>query len=127
MTVYRTSTPSAARLAADRRGHRAETMAAWWLRLHGYRIVARRVRTRVGEIDLIARRGKVLAFVEVKARDRLDNALAALHPAAMTRIAAAANALTERYGRGCTTFRIDAVIVVRGQWPRHYRDVWRGE
>jgi putative endonuclease len=116
-----------ARLAADRRGRHAETIAAWWLRLHGYRIVGRRVRTRVGEIDLVVRSGKLLAFVEVKARDRLDNALAALHPAAMTRIAAAANALTERYGRGRKTFRIDAVIIVRGQWPRHYRDVWRGE
>ena len=118
---------SLSRLAADRRGRRAETLAAWWLRLHGYRIVARRVRTRVGEIDLVARRGKTLAFVEVKARDRLDNALAALHPAALARIAAAANALTDRYGGGCTTIRIDAVIIVRGQWPRHYRDIWRGE
>ena len=116
-----------ARLAADRRRRHAETIAAWWLRQHGYRIVARRVRTRVGEIDLVVRRGKLLAFIEVKARNRLDNALAALHSGVVLRIAAAANALTEHCGGGCTSFRIDAVIIVRGQWPRHYRDVWRGE
>ena len=115
-----------ARLAAERRGRRAESIAAWWLRLHGYRIIARRVRTHVGEIDLVARRGGTLAFIEVKARDRLDNALAALHPAALARVARAANALTDRYGRGCTTVRIDAVLIVRGHWPRHYRGVWRG-
>jgi len=114
------------RLAAERRGRRAETIAAWWLRLHGWRIVARRVRTPVGEIDLVARRGGTVVFVEVKARDRLDNALAALHPAALARVARAAAALANRYGAGCSTLRIDAVVIVPGCWPRHLRDVWRG-
>lgn len=118
---------AAARIAADRRGRRGETIAAWWLRLKGYRILAARVRTPVGEVDLVARRGGTLAFVEVKSRDRLDIALAALHPLALARVARAATALVGRYGQGCDTIRIDAVLVVPGRLPRHLRSIWRGE
>jgi hypothetical protein len=60
------------RRSAWLRGRRAEWLAAWWLRLKGYRILARDLRTPVGEIDLIARRGRVLALVEVKARPSLE-------------------------------------------------------
>ncbi|MFW5833612.1 MAG: YraN family protein, partial [Pseudomonadota bacterium] len=54
--------------STDRRGHDAEARAAWWLRLKGFRILACRYRTPVGEIDLVARRGRLLVFVEVKYR-----------------------------------------------------------
>jgi len=114
-----------ARVRADARGRRAETIAAWWLRLKGYRVLGRRVRTRVGEIDLIVRRGRTLAFVEVKARDHLDKALAAIHPAAQQRLAKAAQSLLVKYGQGCDTVRVDAVLVVPGQWPRHLKSIWR--
>ena len=60
--------PSRRRRDAERRGKRGEGWAAWYLRLKGYRIVGRRVRTPLGEIDIIARRGRVTAFVEVKSR-----------------------------------------------------------
>lgn len=56
------------RLGAELFGRRGETLAAWYLRLKGYRIVATRVKTPVGEIDLIARRFGTTAFIEVKAR-----------------------------------------------------------
>lgn len=115
------------RIRADTRGRRAETIAAWWLRLKFYRIVGRRVRTYAGEIDLVARRGRTLALVEVKARDHLDKALAALHPVARERIARAARSLTAKYGRGCDTVRIDAILVVPGHWPRHIESIWREE
>ena len=59
---------SKARKRAESRGRRAEWIAVWWLRLFGYRVLARRARQRVGEIDIVARRGRTLAFVEVKAR-----------------------------------------------------------
>ena len=59
-------------------GRWAESLAAWSLRLRGYRIVARRFRTPLGEIDLIAQRGRLVAFVEVKARTDLEQALVAL-------------------------------------------------
>ena len=105
------SNDSAARRKNDRRGRRAETIAAWYLRAKGYKVIARRVRTPVGEIDIIARHGDSLIFVEVKARATLDSAIFALHPAALRRIEAASRVLAPRYGNGCTTTRIDAVLV----------------
>jgi putative endonuclease len=56
------------RRRAYRFGHWAETLCVWWLRLGGYRVLARRYKTPVGEIDIVARRGATLAFIEVKAR-----------------------------------------------------------
>ena len=58
------------RAAAEARGRKAERRAAWWLRLHGWRILGERLRVPVGEVDLVARRGRTVAFIEVKWRDR---------------------------------------------------------
>lgn len=130
MTLAKPRPDSAARRRNDRRGRRAEAIAAWWLRLKGYQIVARRVRTRVGEIDIIARQHDTLVFVEVKARATLDSAVFALHPAALRRINAAARVLAPAYARGCTTTRIDAVLVQPWRFPVHMvavvqeRDGW---
>ena len=115
------------RVRADRRGRRAETVAAWWLRLQGYAILARRLRTPAGEIDLIARRGRTLIFVEVKARETYDAAAWALRQGDLRRVARAAENLVARYGRDCTTVRIDAVVVLPWTWPRQLRSVWRGD
>ena len=117
-----------ARQRAESRGRRAERVAAWWLRLKGYRILAMRVRTPLGEIDLVARRGRTLIFVEVKARDRLDIAQQALHPSARARIERATRLVMARFGRATdVAVRIDAVLVVPGAWPRHIEAIWRGE
>ena len=110
---------NAARRRNEVRGRNAETIAAWFLRAKGYRILARRARTHVGEIDLVARRGDTLVFVEVKARRALDSAVIALHPAALRRIEAAARVLAPHYARGCTTTRIDAVLVQPWRLPVH--------
>jgi putative endonuclease len=106
-------------------GRRAESVAALFLRLKGYRILARRVRTPAGEIDLIARHGDSLIFVEVKARATLDSAVFALHPAARQRIVAASRVLAPRYAGGCTTTRIDAVLVRPWALPVHMIAIWR--
>ena len=114
------------RQRAEQGGRRAETIAAWWLRLKGWAILARRVKLRVGEVDLIARRGRVLAFVEVKARANVDEAALALDDYRLRRVAAAAEALAHRYARDGDDLRIDAIFVVPGRLPRHVQNVWRG-
>lgn len=116
----------ARRRAAEQGGRIAETLAGWRLQLAGYRILARRFRCGAGEIDLIARRGQVLAFVEVKARGSRDAARTALAPAAMRRISAAAIVYAGRHGLGELNWRYDLVTVV-GLWPRHERDIFRPE
>ncbi len=114
------------RKRAERGGRRAETLAALWLRLKGWRIVARRVRTPVGEIDLIARRGRTLAFVEVKARATAREAELSLDDWRLRRVARAAEALIPRYARDDDITRIDAMFIVPGKLPKHLEDVWRG-
>ncbi len=115
------------RRRAESWGRRAETLAAWWLRLKGYRILARRVRTPVGEVDLIARRGRTLIFVEVKARFDVASAAASITYVNQRRISRAANALLARYGRGCEAIRIDAVLITPWRTPRHVVGAWVGE
>ena len=116
----------ARRRAAERRGGRAETMASWWLRLRGYRILARGFRAPVGEIDLIAKRGRVLAMVEVKARPTLDQARQAISPRQRDRIARAALAFLQQHPvLRRLSLRYDALLLVPGRWPRHIRDAWR--
>jgi putative endonuclease len=103
----------------ERSGRRAETLAAWWLRLKGWRILARRVRTPVGEIDLIARRGRTLIFVEVKARASAAGAELALDDYRLRRVVAAAGGVAHRYARPGDDFRIDALFLVPWRIPRH--------
>jgi putative endonuclease len=118
-------TPGDTRRRNEAKGRRAESIAALYLQLKGYRILARRVRTRVGEIDLVARKGDTLVFVEVKARATLDSGLFALHPAARRRIEAASRVLAPHYAGRCTTTRIDAVLVRPWALPVHMIAVWR--
>lgn len=112
------------RAEAEAAGRRAERIAAWWLRLRGWRILATRARTRAGEVDLVARRGRVLAFVEVKRRGSAEAADLALDRRRLRRVAAAAELLAARYGREGDSWRIDAVFIVPGRWPRHLPNVW---
>lgn len=114
------------RQAAERRGHKGEALAALWLQLKGWRILARRLRTPVGEIDLIARRGRTVAFVEVKARATVADADLSLDRRRLRRVAAAADAVLARYARPGDLSRIDAIFIVPGRWPRHIADVWQG-
>ncbi len=114
------------RVAAEERGRRGERLAALWLILKGYRILARRVRTPVGEIDLVARKGRLIAFVEVKARRTPADAALAVTPAAQTRIARAAEAwLSRNAWASGSALRFDLVAIMPGRWPRHVRDAWR--
>lgn len=111
---------------AERRGRSAERWAALFLQLKGWRILARRLKTPVGEIDLVARRGGTLAFIEVKARSSTSDAALALDHYRLRRVAAAASAVAHRYARPADIQRIDAIFVVPGRWPRHLENVWHG-
>ncbi len=115
------------RQTAERRGRSAEIWAALWLRLKGYAVLARRVRTPVGEIDLVVRRGRTLAFVEVKARPARTDAAIALSPAALVRVRHASNYLLARYAADCDSVRIDAVLIVPGNLPHHIEGVCEGD
>ncbi|MBB3951724.1 YraN family protein [Aureimonas jatrophae] len=120
-------TGMAGRRAAERRGHWAEWRAAWALRLKGYRILAVRHRTKLGEIDLIARRGDLVAIVEVKARPTLEAAMEAVSATSQRRIAAAADLwLTRRPDHARISLRFDIVAVLPRRWPVHVPDAWRG-
>jgi len=114
------------RQAAERGGRRAESWAAWWLRLKGWTILARRVRTPLGEVDLVARRGLTIAFVEVKARASVREASFALDDWRLRRVAAAAEALAPRYARTGDDIRVDAMLIVPRRFPRHLPNVWQG-
>ena len=114
------------RQRAERGGRRAEAIAALWLRLKGWSIVGRRVRTPRGEVDLVARRGRVLAFVEVKARRTQAEAAMSLDDYRLRRVAAAAETLAHRYARQGDDIRIDAMFIVPRRLPRHMANVWRG-
>lgn len=109
------------RRLAERRGRRAEWLAALALMLKGYRILARRYKSPTGEIDLIAVRGRRLAFVEVKQRNTGDDAQWAISARQAERVGRSAEAwlhVNPRY-RTCT-IGIDAVYVVPGCWPTHH-------
>ena len=126
MSQPRTKAPAEARLAAERRGRQAERIAAWWLRLKGWSILARRLRTRAGEIDLIARRGNMVAFVEVKARRTEALLEEAIDERRLARVAAAAEAVAHEWLQPGDDMRIDVMLLAPRQRPRHLENVWHG-
>jgi putative endonuclease len=111
---------SAERQVAFRFGLSAESRAAAFLLIKGYRILARRYRSAVGEIDIVARRRRTLVFVEVKAREDFDAAAEAVGARQQRRIIAAAQAwLAARPQDAMLDMRFDVVLVVPGRLPRH--------
>lgn len=111
----------------ERRGHRGEWLAAMALMAGGYRIVARRYRTRLGEIDLIARRGDLVAVVEVKVRPTLVQAMEALDTLSQRRIEAAADLwLGRQHDHGRLSLRFDMVAVMPWRWPVHVENIFQG-
>ena len=113
---------------AFRSGHAAEWVAAVFLMAKGYRILGFRLKDRAGEIDLLARRGRVLAVVEVKRRATLEAARLALKPPQYDRLVAAGQAIRrKRPALQSLDLRIDMVALAPGRFPRHLRGVERGD
>lgn len=114
------------RRRAQRRGVWAETLCCLWLLAKGYRIVARQFRTPVGEIDIAARRGRILAIVEVKARASRQAAAAAITYRQQQRILRATEVLMRRRPELVTLQpRFDAMLVLPRRPPHHIMDAWR--
>ena len=114
------------RQRAYRLGRYAETICAWYLRLRGYRILARGYRASAGEIDIVARRGKVLVMIEVKARESITSAAEAVTRRQQDRIVMAASQFLARYPRlSGHAVRFDAMLVAPWRPPRHVVDAWR--
>jgi len=110
---------------AEKRGRRAETLAVWYLRLKGYRILSRRYRTPVGEVDLIARRGSLLAFIEVKARTSHSEAAHSISRRQQQRIGRAAeHFLAAHSALQDHDIRFDAILVAPRSWPHHLKGAW---
>lgn len=109
-----------ARLTGYRKGLRTETLAAWYLRLKGYRILAMRFKTRVGEVDIIARRGSRIVFAEVKWRQSRDGALESISEENRQRVRRAAELYLQKHPRytGCD-IRFDALVFSPRRWPLH--------
>jgi putative endonuclease len=119
-------------MAHDRRkseeaGRTAELIALWYLRVKGWRLIAYRYKSPVGEVDLVMRRGKVTAFIEVKARSSLDGAVEAVSPRQARRIAAAARHFLAARSQAEQTCRFDIVAVSPYHWPRHIENAFEGD
>ena len=111
-------------MTSDRIGRSAEAKAAWWLRLKGWKILERRFRTPVGEIDLVVRRGDVIAFVEVKARPTQNAGLEAVQGKQKRRWRRAADAWLARHpAHQELTLRFDLVVMVPWRLPLHVQNV----
>ena len=126
LSKARAKIPSPARVAAFQTGISAESRACVYLIAKGYRILARRYRTPVGEIDVIAQKGRVIAAIEVKARPSLDQALAAISPRQQKRIRRSLLYFQAAHPRlSGIDYRFDVVWVGPGRLPRHILDAWR--
>ncbi|WP_324742938.1 YraN family protein [Tsuneonella sp. CC-YZS046] len=113
------------RKAAEQRGRRAEAWAAFYLRLLGWRILARRLKTPRGEIDLIARRGRTIAFVEVKWRKEQRDLDLAIDGYRLRRVAEAAEAVAHRFSKQADRARIDVLLLAPWRLPRHITHAWQ--
>jgi putative endonuclease len=126
MPARRRPSSLADRRAAEAAGRRGERLAGWWLRLKGWRILDRRVRTAAGEVDLVARKGNLVAFVEVKSRATAAELDFAIDERRLARVAAAAELLMPVYAGPGDDIRVDVILVTRGAAPRHIENAWIG-
>ena len=112
------------RAEREAKGRRGEWLAAWYLRLKGWRILAQRIKTPRGEIDLVARRGGMVAFVEVKWRAKASERDLAIDAYRLRRVAAAAEAVSARYLKVGDDMRVDVILLAPGHLPRHIVNAW---
>lgn len=113
------------RQLAERSGRDGEKRAAAWLMLKGWSILDRRVKTPAGEIDLVASRGAIVAFIEVKWRKRSEDLDHAIDEYRLRRVAAAAEAVAHKYALSGEDIRIDVILLAPGGFPRHIANAYQ--
>ena len=113
------------RQLAEQSGRHGERRAAVWLRLKGWSILAERVKTPLGEVDLIAKRGNVVAFIEVKWRKKRADLDHAIDEYRLQRVAAAAESTAHKYAKSGEDIRIDVILLAPGAFPRHIANAWQ--
>ena len=113
------------RQLAEKCGRDGEARAAFWLKAKGWQIVDTRVKTPAGEIDLVARRGNVVAFIEVKWRRKRADLDHAIDEYRLSRVAAAVEAVAHRYSENGEDIRIDVILLAPGSLPRHIANAWQ--
>lgn len=113
-----------ARREADGRGREGEAEAAMFLAQAGWQILAERVKTKAGEIDLVARRTGLVAFVEVKWRARAGDLADAIDERRLRRVAAAVECVWQDYATGGEDIRIDVILLAPGRKPTHIANAW---
>jgi putative endonuclease len=111
-------------LRAEQQGRDGEAMAADYLKRKGFEILAERVKTKLGEIDLIARKSGLVAFVEVKWRKRAADLGTAIDERRLARVAAAAEIAAYDYAQNGEDIRIDVILLAPGTPPRHITNAW---
>jgi len=109
---------------ADQRGRQGEAEAAMFLAQRGWRILAERVKTKAGEIDLVAKRTGLVAFVEVKWRARAASLGDAIDERRLARVAAAVECVWQHYVREGEDIRIDVILLAPGRKPTHIENAW---
>ncbi|WP_252257789.1 YraN family protein [Erythrobacter aurantius] len=112
------------RVIADRKGREGEAMAAQWLMQQGWQVVDDRVKTKLGEIDLIARKPGIVAFIEVKWRKRASDLDTAIDEHRLSRVAAAVEAVAHEYAGDGEDISIDVILLAPGSRPRHIPNAW---
>jgi putative endonuclease len=112
------------RQLAERRGRQGERRAALWLQMKGWTVLDRRRKTPLGEIDLICRRGNLIAFVEVKWRSTAAELDFAIDEYRLRRVAAAAEAVAHLYATNGEDIRVDVILLAPGSFPRHIENAW---
>ncbi|MGX7895238.1 YraN family protein [Tsuneonella sp. HG222] len=113
------------RQVAEKQGREGETRAALWLQVQGWAILARRVKTPRGEIDLVARRGGTVAFVEVKWRKTTADLDFAIDQYRLARVAAAVECVAHEYAGQGEDIRIDVILLAPRSLPRHIVNAWQ--
>lgn len=113
------------RQLAERSGREGEKRAAFWLRAKGWQVLDSRVKTPAGEIDLVARRGGIIAFIEVKWRKRKSDLDFAIDEYRLSRVAAAVEAVAHRYAENGEDIRLDVMLLAPGSFPRHIENAWQ--